>query len=157
MNAYDSLKAVSPTTAGDHARGSTIPVLVGKIYDAAPMTERCRLLEHLMKPLGALALVGVSNGIFAKIWFRGGWHNLRIRPEDAETVQGVDVISLVEFVQQSSAETIYGLASLVTTSPLMVYSGAAAMLVAMLARSTQTHRNGSAEADDPPNSTLPSI
>jgi len=131
--------------------------LVGKIYDAAPMTERCRLLEHLMKPLGALALVGVCDGIFAKIWFRGGWHSLRIRPEDAKTVQGIDVIALVEYVQQSSAETIDGLASLVTTSPLMVYSAAAAMLVAMLARSTQTHRNGADEAGDPPHSASPSI
>jgi hypothetical protein len=93
MNPHDSPEAVSPSAAGYQAPDITIPVLVGKIYDAAPITERCRLLEHLMKPLGALALVGVCNGTFAKIWFRSGWQNLHIRPEDAQTVQGIDVIS----------------------------------------------------------------
>lgn len=116
------------------------------------MTERCRLLEHLMKPLGALALVGVCNGTFAKIWFRSEWHNLHIRPEDAQSVQGIDVIPLVDYVQQASAETINRLASLLTTSPMMVYSAAAAMLVTVLARRTQTPRRRAGEAGNPADS-----
>ncbi len=153
MNPHDSPETVSPPLAGCHAPDIPIPELVGKIYDAAPTTERCRILEHLMKPLGVLALVGVCNGIFAKIWFRSGWHNLHIRPEDAQTVQGIDVMSLVDYVQQASAETINGLASLLTTSPMMVYSTAAAMLVTVLVRRTQTRQTGTGEAGDPPNST----
>jgi hypothetical protein len=152
MTPHEIPQAISPSAAGYQAPDITIPELVGKIYDAAPITERCRLLEHLMKPLGALALVGVCNGIFAKIWFRSGWNNLHIRPDDAQSVQGIDVISLVEYVQQANAETINGLASLLTTSPMMVYSAAAAMLVTALARRTQTRRNPSGEAGDPPDS-----
>jgi len=152
MTPHEIPQAISPSAAGYQAPDITIPELVGKIYDAAPITERCRLLEHLMKPLGALALVGVCNGIFAKIWFRSGWHNLHIRPDDAQSVQGIDVISLVEYVQQANAETINGLASLLTTSPMMVYSAAAAMLVTVLSRRTQTRRNPSGEAGDPPDS-----
>lgn len=140
---HDSKDAVSLSAAGNQAPDLAIPDLVGKIYDAAPLTERCRLLEHLMKPLGALALVGVCNGIFAKIWFRSGWHNLHIRPEDAQTVRAIDVISLVDYVQQASAETINGLASLLTPSSIMVYSAAAAMLATVLARRAQSHCNGS--------------
>jgi hypothetical protein len=153
MNPHDSQEPVSLCEAGGHAPDITISELVGKIYDAAPITERCRLLEHLMKPLGALALVGLCNGIFAKIWFRSGRHYLRIRPDDAQTVQTIDVISLVDYVQQVSAETINGLASLLTKSPMMVYS-AATMLVTVLAQRAQTRRKPSGEGVDPPDSPL---
>ena len=149
MTPKDSREAVSPSAAGN-APDITIPELVGKIYDAAPIPERCRMLEHLMRPLGALALVGVCNGIFTKIWFRNGWHDFHIRPEDAQTVQGIDVAALVDYVQQSSAGSISGLASLLTTSPVMLYSAAAAMLVTVLVRRTQTRRTGSGDAWDPP-------
>ena len=152
MKPHSSPQAVSPSAAGHQAPDMTIPELVAKIYDAAPLTERCRLLEHLMKPLGALALVGVCNGVFAKIWFRSGWHNLQIRPEDAQTVQSIDVVSLVDYVQQASAETINGLASLLTTSPIMVYSAGAALLLTVLARRPQTHRRRSGEAVGPADS-----
>ena len=152
MNSHDSPQAVLPSVAGHQAPDITIPELVAKIYDAAPLTERCRLLEHLMKPLGALALVGVCNGIFAKIWFRSGWHNLHIRPEDAQTVQGIDVVSLVDYVQQASADTINGLAALLTTSPMMVYSATTALLVTALVRRAQIRRTGHGEAGDPPDS-----
>ena len=152
MNPHDNPDAASPSAAAYHAPDVRIPELVGKIYDTAAPTERCRMLEHLMRPLGALALVGVCNGIFAKIWFRSGWHDLHIRPEDAQTVQSIDVISLVDYVQQASAETINGLASLLTTSPMMTYSAAAAVLVTVLARRAQTRRTGSGEAGAPPDS-----
>jgi hypothetical protein len=152
MNPHDSPDTVSQSAAAYHAPDITSPELVGKVYDTAATAERCRMLEHLMKPLGALALVGVCNGIFAKIWFRSGWQDLHIRPEDAQTVQSIDVISLVNYIQQASAETINGLASLLTTSPMMAYSAAAAMLVTVLARRAQTHRTGSGEAGDPPDS-----
>jgi hypothetical protein len=92
----------------------------------------------------------VCNGIFTKIWFRSGWHDLHILPEDAETVRGVDVISLVDFVQQASTETINGLASLLATSPMMVYSAAAAMLVTVLVRRIQSRRTRLGEAGNPP-------
>ena len=152
MSPQDNREAVSPHAAGN-APDITIPELVGKIYDAAPIPERCRMLEHLMRPLGALALVGVCNGLFAKIWFRSGWHDLHIRAEDARTVQRIDVIALVDYVQQASAETINGLASLLATSPMMVYSAAAAVLVTVLLRRTQTRRTLLGESGNSSDST----
>ena len=141
---------VSPSSADD----MTIPELVGKVYDCAPATERCRILEYLMKPLGVLALVAICNGMFAKIWFRSGWHDLHIRPEDAKTVRDIDVISLAEYVQRASAETIDGLASLLTTSPMVVYSATAAMLVSILVRRIQARRMGSGDANPPDSGSL---
>lgn len=152
MNTKDRSKGDLTPAADFQATDIAIPELVGKIYDAAPIAERCRMLEHLMKPLGVLALVGVCNGIFSKIWFRSGWSDLRIRPEDAQTVQGIDVVPLVDFVQQANAETINGLASLLTTSPMIVYSTAAAVLVTALVRRIQARRAGSGEVGDPPDS-----
>jgi len=148
MNDHEDAGAVSPSGATD----MTIPELVGKVYETAHATERCRMLEYLMKPLGVLSLVAVCNGMFAKIWFRSGWHDLHIRPEDAQTVRGIDVTALVEYVQQASAETIDGLASLLTTSPMMVYSASAAMLVTVLVRRAQKRRAESGGAEDPPDS-----
>lgn len=122
----------------------SIPEVVGKIYDLAPANERCRMLEFLLKPLGALALVGVCNGLFTKIWFRSGWHDLHIRPEDAQSVQDIHVRTLVEYIQQASADTIRGLATMLASSPLMMYSVAAAVLVTILVRRAQELPPGSA-------------
>jgi hypothetical protein len=156
MNPEHTPEAVTPSAAASDASEITIPQLVGKIYDAAPTAERCRMLDYLIRPLGALALVGVCNGIFTKIWFRNGWHDFHMRPEDVQTVQDIDVISLVDYVQQASAESINGLASLLTTSPMMVYSAAAAMLLTVLVRRTQTRRTGPDDAGNPPDLPSPS-
>ena len=152
MNHHDNPDAVSPSAAGYQATDMTIPELVGKVYDTAPATERCRMLEYLMKPLGVLSLVAVCNGMFAKLWFRSGWHDLHIRPEDAQSVRGIDVTALVEYVQQANAETLDGLASLLTTSPTMVYSATAVMLVTILVRRAQKRRTEPGEPGDPPDS-----
>jgi hypothetical protein len=149
MNNNDaSSKLGTMFAAGYHGPDMTIPEVVGKIYDIAPATERCHILEHLLKPLGALALVGVCNGIFTKIWFRSGWHDMHIQPEDALSVQGVDVVSLVDFVQQASIETVDGLALVLTTSPMMLYSAAATVLVTTLVRRIHTRRVEAGKASD---------
>ena len=57
MNPDDRPQAVLPSAASYHAPDIAIPELVGKIYDAAPIAERCRMLEHLMKPLGVWLLL----------------------------------------------------------------------------------------------------
>lgn len=151
MDSHDNRATTSSSVADCHAPDITIPELVGKIYDVAPTNERCRMLEHLIKPLGALALVGVCNGIFTKIWFRSGWNNLHIQPEDAQVVQAIDVISLARYVQQANAEVIDGLASMLTTSPMIACSAAAAMLVTVLVRRIKPRRTGYNNVGEPHN------
>src|SRR5664279_6014368 len=77
-----------------------IPQLVAEVYESAPVSLRVNLLELLIKPLGVLALIAISNGIFAKIRFKSGWPDMHIRLEDAQNVQARDVAALVERVQQ---------------------------------------------------------
>lgn len=134
-------------TAHDGATPS-IAQLAGQVYEAAPVSDRCRLLEHLMRPLGALSLVAVANGVFAKLWFRSGWHDLRIQPDDAQRVRVGDVIKLVDYVQQASVEVIDDLARLVAASPELACSAAAATLVAVLVQRAARRKGGNGPAGE---------
>ena len=110
----------------------SLPHLVGKVYESAPATERSRLLEHLMRPLGVLSMAVVANGIFSKLRFLGGWPDLHIRPEDAEAIRTEDVVALVDFVQQTSSEVMYGLVQVVSESPVLSATAGATLLIAVL-------------------------
>lgn len=108
--------------------------LVGQVYETAPNTERKRLVEHLMKPLGILSLTAVANGIFVKIRFKGGWSDGLARMDDAQGVQVGDVIDLANFAQQVSTEAIGGLAQMLASSPVLASSVAAALLIKIVLR-----------------------
>ncbi len=108
--------------------------LVGQVYETAPNTERKRLVEHLMKPLGILSLAAVANGIFVKIRFKGGWSDGPARMDDAQGVQVSDVIDLANFAQQVSTEAIGGLAQMLASSPVLTSSVAAALLIKIVLR-----------------------
>lgn len=120
----------------------TIAQLVGQVYESAPPVERSRLLEHLMRPLGVLSLVAIANGIFAKIRFRSGGPDLHVRLEDVQNVQTSDVITLVNHVQQVSVQAIDGLAEMLSASPVMTGSAAAALLITVLVQRARTRRAG---------------
>ena len=110
-----------------------VPVLVARVYEEAPPAVRGRLLEHLLKPLSLLSLTAVANGIFAKITLGNGWSNLKVTADDANRVDPGDVIALVNHVQQVSVQAIEGLSKIISTSPVLAGSAAAAMLVTLLA------------------------
>lgn len=126
----------SATRPDYQASDIKVAILVGRVFEDAAAIERGRILVHLVKPLGVLSLVAVANGIFAKIWFRGGWPSLSVRSEDLLSVQANDVTSLVDFVEQVSVETVDGLAQMMTSSE-MAGSSAAALL-----ETTLVHRAG---------------
>jgi hypothetical protein len=121
--------------AGELAGGTaevSLPHLVGTVYESAPATERRRLLEHLMRPLGVLSMAVVANGIFSKLRFLGGWPDLHIRLEDAEAIRAEDVVALVDYVQQASSDVMYGLVQVVSESPVLSASAGATLLIATL-------------------------
>jgi hypothetical protein len=117
-----------------------IPQLVAEVYESAPMTLRAHLLEQLIKPLGVLALVAISNGIFANIRFKGGWSDMHVRWEDAQSVQAKDVAALVERVQQVSLHSFDGLAKVLATSPALTGSAAATILLTVLVSAAKNRR-----------------
>jgi len=109
-----------------------IAQLVANVYESATPSDRAHLIEELLRPLGVLSLVAIAGGIFAKIRFRSGWQDLKVRLEDLQPVQAADVIALVDHAQQVSVETVDGLAQMLTASPALSSSAAAALLVAAL-------------------------
>lgn len=114
--------------------------LVGEVYEAAPPVERGRLLEQLLRPLGALSLVAVANGVFAKIWFHSKYQQLNVRLEDTQIVRGSDVTALVDYVEQVSSQTVDGVAQLLASSPGLASSSAAVLLAMLLMKRIQSRR-----------------
>jgi hypothetical protein len=113
---------------------------VAEVFETAPLTLRANLLEQLIKPLGVLALVAISNGIFAKIRFKSGWPDIHVRWEDAQNVQAKDVAALVERVQQVSLHSFDGLAKVLATSPMLAGSATATVLLTLLYQTAKNRR-----------------
>jgi hypothetical protein len=118
----------------------SIPQLVSRVYETAPVFERRHLLERLLQPLGVLSLLTVANGIFANIRFRGGWEDLHVRLEDIQNVRASDVFALVDYVQQVNVEAVDGLAQIVASSPMLASSAAAGLLLAVLMQRDRSRR-----------------
>lgn len=111
--------------------------LVGSVYATAPPVEKTRLVAHLMKPLGILSLVAVANGVFASIRFRGASNQFPMGIDDVQNVQASDVIALASYAQQVSMDAVNGLAQILATSPAMMSSAAALLLVQILIRQSR--------------------
>lgn len=140
MNATPAFNAIDNERHRQNATALTVPQLVAQVYEAAPAVDRSHMLEHLLRPLGVLALVAVADGIFAKIRFRGGWPDLHVRLEDAQNVQASDVITLVDYVQQVSVNAVDGLAQMLAVTPMMATSAAAGLLVTLLVQRANNRR-----------------
>jgi len=148
MSQYNTPSVATSNPLPIPASDQVIAQLVGQVYEAAPATERSRLIAHLLQPLGVLSLVAIANGIFAKIRFRAGWPDLRVQAEDLQNVQASDVIALVTRVQQVSVQVVDGLAELLTASPVLTRSAAAALLLTLLLQRARQHRAGDYALDD---------
>jgi hypothetical protein len=118
----------------------SVPKLIGQVYASAPLTLRARIIEQLMRPLGVLGLMAVANGIFAGIRLRDPSTFSRVALEDATAVRPSDVVALADWAQQVSSEAIDGLLKVISTSPVLAGSAAAAILVSVLVRRSADSR-----------------
>ena len=125
-----------------------IAQLVAQVYEASPPALRINLLRQLLKPLGVLSLVAIADGVFAKIRFGSGSVDFPIRFEDVQKVQANDVIALVVRVQQVGVGYVDGLANMLTVSPVVAGSAAAALLVAVLMQRARTRRADDSKVND---------
>ncbi|MDO8456504.1 MAG: hypothetical protein Q7T07_06295 [Burkholderiaceae bacterium] len=131
-------------------KDTPIAHLLGQVYESAPPAERSRLLEHLLQPLSLLSLAAVANGIFADIRFRSAWPDVQVRLEDGQNVHVNDVIALVDYVLQVSVETVQAITRMLTASPMVAGSAAAALLVTVLIQCAQARRARDGEVDESP-------
>jgi len=117
------------SNAAPAVRSSMLAKLVGKVYQSAAPDDRGFLIRLLIQPLGLLSLLAVANGVFAKLRLQGGLSGLQTRLDD---VQVDDVVELASFAQQVSAQAMHSLAQWLSSSPALVSSAAAAILVKIL-------------------------
>lgn len=148
MNSASAIPTATVHAASDPAATASIPKLVAEVYDSAPVTERAHLLEQLLQPVGVMSLFGIAGGVFANIRFRSGWQDMHVRLEDIQSVRGEQIATLVGHIQQISAEAVDGLAQMLTASPLLSSSAAAAMLVTLLVQ--RSRKLASAHRPSPP-------
>jgi len=148
MKTVDHIPAAASIEPGRQSVDITIPQLVGEVFEAAPAVDRSHLLEQLLRPLGVLSLVAVAGGIFAKIRFRGGWHDFHVRLDDVQNVRVSDVVALVDYVQQVSVEAVDGLAHTLLASPMLAGSAATALLVSVLLQRDRVRRARAGAAGD---------
>lgn len=139
MTQQRELHAAASDELPDGTPEVSLPHLVGTVFESAPAAERSRLLEHLMRPLGVLSMAVVANGIFSKLRFLGGWPDLHIRLEDAESIRTEDVVALVDYVQQASSNVMYGLVQVVSESPVLSATAGATLLIAALLKRSRAH------------------
>src|ERR1044071_8031326 len=93
-----------PTLPGD------VPTLVAALYEEAPTPLRERLLNHLLRPLGPLALAAVAAGAFARWLPSDRWSHVQARLDDVFFRIGPDqVLDLASYAEQKAPELLSGL------------------------------------------------
>ena len=130
----------APAPSGVVEPNTSVPQLIGQVYESAPPSLRARMLEHLMRPLGILSLMAVANGVFAGIRLRRPSIDPMVAIEDTSAVQPNDVVKLADWVQQVSVEALDGLTQLLAASPVLTRSTAAVVLLSLLVQRSKFHQ-----------------
>ena len=134
------------------AQPDAVPELVAAVFNAAPLPERKRLLELMIRPLGVLSLAAVANGLFAQIALRSNWKRFQLQTEDVQNVKTDDVLALAHYVQQASSHAFDGMRQVLMGSPALMGTTATAVLLALLTKEfkRRTTRAATEEDYDPP-------
>jgi len=131
-----------PTPSSDDARVASgvsaqanVPVLVAALYDEAPAPLRQRLLNHLLRPVGPLALAAVAAGAFARLLPPGRWNGVQVQLEDVLNIGPDQVLDLAQYVEQKAPEMLWRLPDALSSSPVLLGTlSGALLLIALRAR-----------------------
>ena len=117
-----------------------VPLLVAALYDEAPVGLRQRLLNHLLRPVGPLALVAVAAGAFARLLPSDRWSGVQVRIDDVLSIRADQVLDLTLYVQQKAPEMLWGLSDLLGSSPVVLGTLSGVLLMAALRARGQPNR-----------------
>ena len=109
-----------------------VPVLVAALYKEAPASLRQRLLNHLLRPVGPLALVAVAAGAFARLLPPGRWSDVQVQLDDVWTINPDQVLDLARYVEQKAPDLLWRLPDALAASPLLASSLTGALLLMAL-------------------------
>jgi hypothetical protein len=118
----------TPTVTAEASGAALVPLYVSGVFREAPVTFRAQLIETLMRPMGALGLVAVSNGVFAAVRQRHGWEQLQVTLDDAARITADQVLELSSYLQQAAPEVFRSVGELVSSQPA-VAGGLSAILL----------------------------
>jgi hypothetical protein len=139
MGEFDQALARSTIADGDRSgavAGSDvphdIPALVSELYQHAPDALRVKLLEHLLRPVGPLAMVAIAAGAFGRFAYRLRRDAMPIPLEHAARITSGHVLHLARYVEQSSPEVLRQIGALIGHRPLgLAAISASALLLAL--------------------------
>jgi hypothetical protein len=117
------------------AAEANVPVLVAALYDEAPAPLRQRLLNHLLGPVGPLALVAVAAGAFARLLPPGRWSGAQAQLDDVLNIGSDQVLDLAMYVEQKAPEMLWQLPDVLASSPLLLSTLSGALLLMALRHS----------------------
>lgn len=103
--------------------------LVADLFAKAAPSQRVRLLNGLLRPVGPLALVAVAAGAFANLLPTTRWHVATVSLDDAMRLTAGQVLELARYVEQKRPEAFMQLPELLADSPLWVSSLGGALLL----------------------------
>jgi hypothetical protein len=114
--------------------GAGSPRLVARLFAAAGLPLRVRLLHCLLRPLGLLGAAGVASGAFVAFVGRHGAGEPSIDAEAVARLSSRQLIELAQFVEQVDPQALQQFASLAAGSPLALASRSAPVLVLLFRR-----------------------
>jgi hypothetical protein len=128
-----SLQSTLHEPRSTHTAPELAPLVADLFAKAAP-SQRVRLLNGLLRPVGPLALVAVAAGAFANLLPATRWRTASASIDDARRLTAGQVLELARYVEQKSPEAFMQLPELLADSPLWVGSlGGALLLLALRA------------------------
>ncbi len=146
MGSMDDISTIAAAAADDtlalpEPHEGNVPALVAALYDEAPAGLRQRLLNHLLRPVGPLALVAVAAGAFASLLPHGRWSGAQAQLDDVLRIRAEQVLDLARYVQQRSPEMLMRLPEIVASSPVALGTPSGVLLLTALRARRRDHRH----------------
>ena len=93
---------------------------------------RQRLLNHLLRPVGPLALAAVAAGAFARLLPTGRWSGAQVQLDDVFNIGPDQVLDLAFYVEQKAPEMLWQLREVLSSSPVLLGTISGALLLMAL-------------------------
>jgi len=129
------------TAAAPIEAPASVPALVAALYDEAPASLRERLLNHLLRAVGPLALAAVAAGAFARLLPAERWGSVQVHLDDVFFhIRPDHVADLASYVDQKAPEMLWGLPDVLSSSPLLMGTLTGALLLVALRQALRQRR-----------------
>jgi hypothetical protein len=131
---------------------STVPRLAARLFSAADVSLRARLLDCLMRPLGTLGLAAISAGTFVRFLDARGTIDPGADPQSIARLSNHQVLELARFVEQVSPMAFRQFAEIVAGHGFGLAAFSASVLV-LLVRSIHASQTESPAKASPASAT----